>query len=217
MASEVQICNLALSHLGDRGQITLLTENSREAFHCNFVYETARDALLRAYAWRFATKYQALADLGSPPSPWLYRYAYPQDCLKARALVNPAAAVAATPGTVFFSERSTYYPGEMNEPVPFEIAAGDNLESRVILTDLETATLEYTAAVTNPAAFPPDFTLTLSWFVAMEVAIPLSGNQKLYQQAAAGFQAALLRASAQDAGEGYRSRSHTPDWLAARG
>ena len=35
MASEVDICNLALSHIGASATISSLTEQSEEAFHCN--------------------------------------------------------------------------------------------------------------------------------------------------------------------------------------
>ena len=84
MSSVVEICNFALGLTGSRAVIAAIDENSKEAYHCNLHYESARDAALRARPWRFAKKYQVLADVGSPPSPWLYRYRYPADCLKAR-------------------------------------------------------------------------------------------------------------------------------------
>ena len=60
MASEVQICNLALAKIGDQ-QITSLTENSKAGRLCNLVYEPLRDATLRAHPWNFAITRETLA------------------------------------------------------------------------------------------------------------------------------------------------------------
>ena len=55
MASEVDICNRALSKLG-AARITSLTEDSVNARACNAMYESVRDAELRAHPWNFAMK-----------------------------------------------------------------------------------------------------------------------------------------------------------------
>ena len=57
MASEVDICNLALSHLGDTATIASLDppEGSAQAEHCARFYPIARDSLLEMHAWGFAT------------------------------------------------------------------------------------------------------------------------------------------------------------------
>ena len=48
MASEVDICNLALGHLGDNATVASLNppEGSVQAQHCARFYPIARDALL---------------------------------------------------------------------------------------------------------------------------------------------------------------------------
>ena len=49
MASAVDICNLALSHLGDTATVASLDppEGSAQAEHCARFYPVARDALVR--------------------------------------------------------------------------------------------------------------------------------------------------------------------------
>ena len=51
--TEVEICNLALSHVGD-SKITTLTDANPAARKCNQWYAIARDSLLRSYRWNFA-------------------------------------------------------------------------------------------------------------------------------------------------------------------
>jgi hypothetical protein len=65
MASAVEIANLALSKLGDEGEITSLEENTRAARTINGCFVAMRDAVLRDHPWNFATRraqLPALAD-----------------------------------------------------------------------------------------------------------------------------------------------------------
>ena len=117
MASEVDICNLALSHIGASATISSLTEASEEAFHCNLLFADTRDTLLRSFPWVFATRHIALSDVGTPPGNWAYRYSYPNDCLFAREILQTNTVAGS------------------NDQIPFEIALGDAYDSRVILTD----------------------------------------------------------------------------------
>jgi hypothetical protein len=56
MATEISICNLALSRIG-ASTITSLTANSvKEDRLCNQFYAQFRDELLRSFAWNFAIK-----------------------------------------------------------------------------------------------------------------------------------------------------------------
>ena len=66
MASVVDICNLALAHLGDDATISSIDppEGSAQAEHCKRFYTSARDTLLQLHPWNFASKRIALAELG---------------------------------------------------------------------------------------------------------------------------------------------------------
>jgi len=94
MPSTVDICNLALMHLGTNSTISSLSEQSPEARACARVYDTARDATLRDHNWNFATRYISLAAIGNAPQGWQYRYQYPHDCMKAVSLQNGQNAQA---------------------------------------------------------------------------------------------------------------------------
>ena len=57
MASQVQIAKLALQHVGDRFDISSLTEVTPEAEQVNLIFNDTRDALLRQHPWNFAKKF----------------------------------------------------------------------------------------------------------------------------------------------------------------
>jgi hypothetical protein len=83
VASQTDICNLALSFLGS-ATITTITDSSTAARVLIAEYEFVRDAELRAHTWRFAIKRAALPALAAPPltGPFLLQYQLPADCLK---------------------------------------------------------------------------------------------------------------------------------------
>lgn len=88
MSSVIDICNVALSRLGQT-QITALTEDDKKARLCNVFYAPMRDALLEEQWWPFATKRETLARLtATPDSEFDYYYQLPSDCLTPRCLVD---------------------------------------------------------------------------------------------------------------------------------
>jgi len=61
MASATEIANLALTKLGDEGEIIELTEDTRAARAVNSCFAAMRNAVLRDHPWNFATKRTQLA------------------------------------------------------------------------------------------------------------------------------------------------------------
>jgi hypothetical protein len=195
MISDVGICNLALSHIG-LGAIESLDEASPAADQCKTVFAAGRDAVLRSHPWNFATKRKALADLGTPPTDWLYRYEYPSDCLKARSIL---------PLT------------QTDPPSPFETAIDASLSTRVLFCDQAAATLIYTAQIADPNMFDASFVRCFSWFLATEIAYPLTQNGQALQSAQQMYLSILPGAMTADAGEGRSADVQDPDWMKARG
>ena len=195
MASEVDICNLALSHIGASDTISSLTEQSVEAFHCNLLYTDSRDAVLRAHPWSFAKRHLALSDVGSPPGNWSYRYSYPNDALYAREILQTDTA---------------------GDPIKFEVALSDAYNSRVILTDQEEATLIYTYKATNTLVFDPLFVNALSWKIAADIAMPLTRDHNRMQTAYQMYQATLSEAQTFDANESHEDISREAAWITGR-
>ena len=66
MASDIQICNLALTMLG-QAPISSLSQSVPRAEKCNAVYETLRDVEIASHNWRFATEYVLLTQLDEEP------------------------------------------------------------------------------------------------------------------------------------------------------
>ncbi len=67
MATEVQICNLALTSVG-ANTIVSLGDNTNEARLCTIYYPLYRDYLLRLHPWNFAQIRASLAQLSSGPA-----------------------------------------------------------------------------------------------------------------------------------------------------
>jgi hypothetical protein len=170
MATEVDICNLALAHLGDTATVASIDppEGSAQAEHCSRFYPIARDGLLEMHSWGFATKRVQLALLSEAWGEWTYAYAQPNDAVNLIAVIDPTATddYSQTLENVAVTAGGSYVPQafscEINETgVP------------VILTDLENAALRYTAQVSDTGNFSPLFVTTLAWYLASMLAGPL--------------------------------------------
>lgn len=189
MTSEIDICNMALSHIGAQSSISDFLEASVEAQQCSLLYAPARDAVLREHAWNFASRRAALADLGAPPPGWRYRYSLPADCLVARKILS--------------ENRST-------QKIEFEVS------NFTVLTDQAQAVLAYTARVTDASKFDPMFVVALSWRLAVDLVPPITGSKTIQQTALSIYKNEIAAARAADAAEGTADSIHKVDWIQAR-
>lgn len=81
MASVVDICNKALSILGQKG-IVSLDDNSPEAYACRIHWGPLRDEILRKHPWNCVATRAALNRLlDVPPFEYAYYHQLPIDCL----------------------------------------------------------------------------------------------------------------------------------------
>ena len=94
MASEVDICNLALSHLGDEASVASLDppEGSAQAERCAQFYPIARDTLLESHDWGFAVRRTQLARLDVETWTWTFGYTRPSEALTLRAVLPSGAS-----------------------------------------------------------------------------------------------------------------------------
>lgn len=84
MASEVEICNLALGLLGDESIISL-SDDSKRAGLCKLFYPAIRDRVLRSHPWNSAIMRVVLAPLAETPAfGYSYYFVLPTDpyCLR---------------------------------------------------------------------------------------------------------------------------------------
>lgn len=198
--SAVQICNMALGRIGISREIAALTEASNEAVQCKRFYEATRDRVLQEAPWRFATRRQALADVGTPPDGWLYRYRYPNDCLHARGIVNTALRTPAA-----------------DQRIAFAIFEDEDNSALAIATDEASAILEYTRHITDPNLFAADFTSTLAWALAVEIGMPLKADPKLRADALKFYQYEVGIACARSFNEGREDQPPDSEFIRARG
>lgn len=93
MASEIDVCNLALSNIR-AGSINSLNENSLQAQLCKLKYSILRDRCLREIPWQFNHKIRALSPVTDNIFNWAYSYSYPADCLKINRLIGEYEEIA---------------------------------------------------------------------------------------------------------------------------
>ena len=78
MASDVDLCNRALTLLGASARITTIGENSANGQLCQLLYDPTRLSVLAAHPWNFAKRRAVLTRLSAtPPFKWSYYYEMP--------------------------------------------------------------------------------------------------------------------------------------------
>lgn len=224
MASAIDICNLALGHLGDTATVSSINppEGSAQAEHCARFYPIARDSLLEMHAWNFAMRRVALARVACLWPEWDYAYALPSD-------VNNILSVLPADAQDDYSTRIV--PSD-NHPYMFApvVAAGQytpqaySVESQangspILYTDQADAVLRYTSFITDTTKFSPLFVMALSWHLASMLAGPIiKGDQgaaeaKRCQQMMATY---LVQAQESDANQRKIKPEHIVGWIAGR-
>lgn len=180
MSSSVEICNLALSHLGIAKEIADLdTERSEEAAACRRFYEPTVRKILAGFPWPFATRFMDLALVEEDPTEeFSYSYRYPADCLKIRRI------------------RSGARQDSLASRVTFRIVGDD--AGKLIYTDMEDATIEYTANPDDTSQFDDLFVDAVSYYLAFQMAPRLTAGDpfKLGEQSARMFQVTMAEAKA---------------------
>lgn len=176
MASEVDICNLALAHLGDTATVSSIDppEGSPQAEHCARFYPIARDSLLEMHSWGFTTTRATLALLGSAWPEWAYCYASPSDALNILSILDANAADDYSVG-MQYGYTQAGVPAVMQgvyTPQPFsQETLSDG--TVVIYTNQENAVCRYTRFITDTTVFSPLFVDALSWYLASYLAGPI--------------------------------------------
>lgn len=209
MATDVDIANMALTHIGSRMNIESLTEQSKEADHINLWFDTARKSTLEAYDWSCARKRQALSEhsQAAPEGEWQYRYQYPSDCLRARSIAN---------ATIVNQSIVRGVPIQLVQPdaIPFEIETIG--EEKTILTDMEDAVLIYTFDQTAYEIYPAMLVRAFSYDLASMVAIGLTGKVALKEKMEQTWWQYINLAAATNANERVERAERDSAWIRGR-
>lgn len=233
-SSIVSIVNRSLLGVGGRNLISALTENSPAAVASNLLYQPTFAQLARAAWWnclrRQATmtllkaaqgtpENQSGTSLPLPPSPWLYEYLLPADCLHMRYLVPtlPVTGVGTVPLTTINNAAPTLLPNDGQ--IPFVVgydtdALGNPLT--VVLTNQNQAQAIYTVNQSNPSVWDSQFEAAMVAGLGAFLAPPLTLNLELMKMQIGVADGIIMQARAADANEGYNTQDNVPDWIRAR-
>lgn len=158
---------------------------------------------------------------------WSYEYAWPQDCVRLRKVRNPFTPPA-TSGTVV-----PLWPGVLSSPLDMGAADGLSLSNRVpyqisldrdsfgnrikvILTNIESALLIYTAMIDDPNLWDDEFSEAFVYALGSHLVGALIGDKQMDKDLWGKAQMLAVQAQAVDANEQPLSPNHTPDWIRAR-
>lgn len=196
MASKISIINMALGWLG-APPIAALTEKRPEAIYASQYYDSALEQTLRDHRWNFAQRRRRLAALDVPDGyQGIYEnaYALPVDCLHAHTVLDAA--------------ENTF---------PFIVALAEDGGSKIVLTNVASAYLAYTALVTVPELYDPNFVRAMSRRLAADIAVPLlKNNAQKVQEAETLYDRELARAKLADYREGTPEEEEDVSWIQAR-
>lgn len=194
----IAIFNKALSHLGSAASIEHASARSNEARLYNKWYDTTRRGVLEALDWGFARRRQTLAEHSDDPPEdiWEYRYQLPSDCLAVRYLEQPAGHNADDP--------------------PFDLIESEDGETVTLVTDEEDAVLVYTRDVEAVNLFTPLFVNAMTFAMAANMAMEVTGKMVIKREMQAEAQRALITAAASSANQRREREPRDADWIRAR-
>lgn len=186
MTSEVSICNKAILQVGG-SKITALSDEGAEAELCNEFYADLRDAVLEAHDWSFATKRISIAAAVSAPNHLF--------------------------STQFLIPSTMLHVREVNRVSWDDEQRRWEIEDGYIVMNESTCKVKYTFQVTDTAMFSPLFVQALSAYLASELAIPLTQNQKLADAKYELYMRKLHQAARRDNQQGKSPRLRSR-WIA---
>lgn len=219
MASEVGICNIALSRLGIDQLIESLDDPNTRARQCRLHYAEVRDQVLQDFPWNFAQTVVALAPVANVEVPgWGHVYRYPSDCLRAQVVTNDSGSrlpQLASFWTYDIWDYDAQFP-QANR-IPFRIMADPlTAGARIIVTDISEAYLWYTRQVTDPNQMPALFRSALSWRLASEIGLGVKADGRLHQNAMEKYLWSVSQGQAQSLNEERPDRSQASPSITIR-
>ena len=221
MANPSEICNLALSHLGNGKPVNnYLTETSAEALACRAYFTFAVNATLKAFWWEFAKRFTQMGQVELPVGAdqlYGYAYRYPTDCLEIRRFVSGGVLnnswTESGPGL-----RGGYDPRASALDLG-EFALMDDPAGTVVLTNQSSGLIEYTSNMSGLSShWPDDFVLTVSYRLAAYIAPRVTAGDpfKTGQNAMQMYAMHLAEARTNDIRQGPKTRQTGARWITER-
>lgn len=198
MTSKVEIWNLALAHIGHKANVADPDEASAEANHCRRFYPIALRVALERFAWSFATRRTALAEVTNPVDHWGYAYGLPNLCIKPRAVLLPQS-------------------NDDSKEQQFAVESDENGDA-ILYCNVQSAVLKYTTLVEDTNKFTPFFVLALSYELAGMLVGPIPKDSRLKKNMmdAALYYTGLAEAADANASNSNAYGDFIPSHLSAR-
>jgi len=232
----LSISNRALLAVGARTQVSSVnpSDGSVEANAISVLWTPTFESLGRTARWNCLRKQVTLSleaaaqgtpenpngtSLPVPPTPWLYQYAYPSDCLSMQYIVPslPVSAGGSVPATTINNSAGTWIPN--GGQIPYVVSTASDSNSApilVILTNQDQAQAVYTVNQPNPAGwdslFQSAMVASLGAFLVPALSLSLPLMNICIKQA----ESAIAMARVADGNEGVTVMDHLPDWMIAR-
>jgi hypothetical protein len=234
MVSKVDIVNMGLFNAGTASTITSIdpSDGSTEADTASVLYQPQIDSLMRSAHWNFARKQDLMTllkaaqgtpenpdgSLPTPLQPWLYEYAYPDTCLKARFILPLVNTQGTNPPLMTgIALESTLVAYQASIPFVVGLDTDDNGNLiKVILTNASMAQLVYTIRVLDPNLWDQNFVIAASALLGLFFVNPLARNTKLFTDLGSMLKGVVEQARISDGNEGTPQFDHIPDWIRVR-
>lgn len=207
MATDTDICNIALANLGHAAKVSSIdpVDGSVEAMHCARFYPVARGLALSKHDWGFATRRAKLSELvvdETTYSDYQYAYALPAGFLRFIGFVDDTGLLIRSGGW------------------DYQIESNDS-GTKILLTDCDPAGayVRYVYNETNTARYPDTFIDVLGYELAAKLAGPIrKGDRRDEMLKAAAL--ALVTAAGIDSNVDNRERrkrmEYKPPWIEGR-
>jgi hypothetical protein len=186
-ASQIKICNLALSKIGG-GVMVSLDEGSTAAAACKLIYDDVRDEVLQIRPWASCVKRGTLAKLDDgPPFEWTNAFQLPPDFLDLTRLGS-----------------------DQNASPPYSI------EGRTLLTNEGTAPVVYIFRNEDPMTYEPVLVDLIATRMAVDLAMSVAGNAALKAALSQEYEMKRQRAKAVDGQSTGQPNFTMTTWVEAR-
>ena len=148
--SKVDLCNMAISRLGNFGTISNIdTPESAAEITCALWYDISRETFLKMTMPNFSLARKTLAlVVETPPFPFAFSYKYPSDCLKVQGR------------------------GAIEDTTNDFTVEGDRIYTDVVWED--GFPLRYIKDIKDVTSMSPEFKVGFSWFLAGEIALDIT-------------------------------------------
>lgn len=237
---------MALGHIA-AGPITNITENHSDAVACRNYFDAALAYVLGDYDWKFASTKKTLAPITvdgvnittADLDGWLYLYEYPSNAVKIREILTSnqlqsldAFGYGNVAGAAYGPQNELFHYnpmppqrwtnslkqgfGDDRAPViPFNVALIGG--TQYVFCDVPNARARYTVALGQINAFPADFGILFSYYLAHLVAYQITRKLELKQTMLQAYERMKGMVQADNSNEGSQNREDPPaPWVRAR-